>query len=467
MPTQLAIPGCTAAAASPARASGNGVPRVSGLAQWVANTLGRIAPDGYSWMQAVHWFHDYAPYASDRSHGPRRLNRTTLRIAQVLARLKECRPGVDTLASWLQISERTVQYHLGILRETGLLCYLSKGTRISGVGGRASEFARTIPPAFDEALGLRTGPSERWIRAVHGICAATRPLMARLAKKARRSLGRMRTKRVRRPAAQTTSAPSPCTPMGVGSSASSSAGTTCHPSESKLASGQGSSSAPKKAPAGRRQRTLNAVGRRHRLARELTEQIPWLARASRQRVAWVIRQVADAGWTAAEVIAVLGQEAPARCIHRPTGFLANRLRGAHELYDTPGKRARIVAWWRDSRYAEQARHAEWEGDWQAPTSRAVARQVDAALAHLHQHTANSGPEQEALTAGEDGLVDLEQLSRDDVIDLRAAAEKDPALIRTTLAACGEAYARRLFTNRLVDQVQRLSSVGRLTLHGWR
>jgi hypothetical protein len=57
------------------------------------------------------------------------------------------------------------------------------------------------------------------------------------------------------------------------------------------------------------------------------------------------------------------------------------------------------------------------------------------------------------------------LTRDEVIDLRAAARKDPALIRTTIAACGETYARRLFSNRLVDQLHRLAGTGRLILHG--
>ncbi|TXS34787.1 hypothetical protein EAO77_38515, partial [Streptomyces sp. t39] len=46
-------------------------------------------------------------------------------------------------------SERTVQYHLDMLRETGLLAYRSKGTRLSGRVRQASHFERIIPTAFD------------------------------------------------------------------------------------------------------------------------------------------------------------------------------------------------------------------------------------------------------------------------------------------------------------------------------
>ncbi|GLF98074.1 helix-turn-helix domain-containing protein [Streptomyces yaizuensis] len=427
--------------------------------QWITATKGRIATDGYSWMQAVHWAHEHADYTAPRPHGPQSINETTLVIAQELSRLNPCRPGVGYLTRITRLSERTIQYHLELLRGSGLLTYRSKGTRVPGEGGRASEYCLTIPPAFDEDVRARTGPSEQYIRSLRGIDPAGLPLMKRLAKKASRAIRR-------RPARHSASRPATpsCTPMQVGCSTSSPTGTSTPPSESKLASGKPPASAPKKSPTARKRRSLNAVGRRYQLAHELITQVPWLARANTQRIAWIVRHVADAGWTAAEVIAVVGQEAAAQRVHRPSGFLASRLRGATELYSTPEHRAAILTWWQDSRHAEQARHTEWDDQWHQPTSRAVARQVDDVFSHLTTRTPVPEDDHPAYQTGGDGLVDLQQLTRDQVIDLRAAAQKDPLLIRSTIATCGEPYARRLFSNHLVDQLLRLTGTGRLILH---
>ncbi|WP_217231352.1 helix-turn-helix domain-containing protein [Streptomyces anulatus] len=441
-------------------------PAVQGRAQWLAQSDCRIAPDACSWLQAVHWFHDHGPRALGRTHGPSRVGSTTLRLAVILARLKECRPGVDTLVGWLKLSERTVQYHLRILREAGLLAYISKGSRVSGVGGRASEFARTVPPLFDDALGLRTGPSELHIRAVHGIDEARRPLMARLVRKARRSLNLKRTKAAKSSSSTAASARSSCTPRGVDTSRSSTTGTTSLPPESNLEDGTSKSiPAEKIRRAEGGPRRLNTVGRRYQLASELVQQLGWLGRAAVPRIAWICRNVADAGWTAAEVIAVVSQDGPPQLVRRPSGFLASRLNGVHRLYDTPAKRRAIVDWWRESRQAARDRHTEWISDWQAPASRAVVRQVNDALTQMNQ--AETGPGLDALPVGHDGLGDLEQLTRDEIIDLRAAALKDGGLITSTIAVCGETYARRLFTHHLVDQARRLRGTGRLTLHTHR
>ncbi|MFF8786779.1 ArsR/SmtB family transcription factor [Streptomyces sp. NPDC015125] len=432
--------------------------------QWITETEGRIAPNGLSWLEAVHWFADYGPHAADRSHGPTKVGRTTLRIARALAHLRECRPSVRVLVDWLQIAARTVKYHLGILREAGLLTYHSKGTRVAGIGGRASEFARTIPPIYDEALGLRTRPSETLIRSVRGFSKDRIPLMKELHAKARRPLPWKRTKAANQAAATPTSDTAPCTPLVVTTSALPTAGDTPLPSESKLASGKPTSSTRKQNQTPeRRKRSLNAVGRRYQLAHELITQVPWLTHASTPRIAWIVRHVADAGWTTAEVIAVISQENPTRRVHRPSGFLAARLRGAVDFYNTPERRAAIVAWWQDSRQAEKARHTEWEGQWQAPTSQAVTRQVNTALAQLGQRAEPDG-DAPTYDVGDDGLIALEQLDPSDIIDLRTAAQKDPLIIRTTIARCGEPYARRLFTNRLVDQVKRIAGTGRLVLH---
>ncbi|MBQ0888652.1 helix-turn-helix transcriptional regulator [Streptomyces sp. RM72] len=431
--------------------------------QWMSTTDGRIAPSGEAWLEAVYWFYKYGPYAAARPHGPKRFGDTTLRMAKAIAHLTECRPSVGNLVQWLKISERTVKYHLAMLRESGLLTYRSKGTRVAGAGGRASEFVRTIPQVFDDAAGLRTGPSDKLIRAVHGFSPEKTSLLQELHAAARPPRRKKRTKRSNRRSVNTPSATSSCTPMVVSTSSSSTAGDLNSPSESKLASGHHKSPAAKKPT----RRKLNTTGRRYQLAAELIRQVGWLGRAAVPRIAWIVRHVADAGWSTAEVIALIGLEAPARRVHRPSGFLANRLKGAHLLYTTAAQRTAIVDHWRDSRHAEHDRHTEWwQDDCRRPASRAVAREVDAAFAQLQQQAAPAA-EERALAVGDDGLVELEQLTRDEIIDLRAAALKDPALVRATVRSCGETYARRLFTTALVDQVQRLTGLGRTVVHNWR
>lgn len=145
--------------------------------------------------------------------------------------------------------------------------------------------------------------------------------------------------------------------------------------------------------------------------------------------------------------------------------------GDAKVADNTGKSrdaaARTLSDWSDARRAEHDRHAEWwTDDCRRPSSRAVARAVEAAFAQLQQPAAPE-PDERELALGDDGLVDLEQLTRDGVIELRTAALKDPALLRATVQACGGTYARRLFTSALVDQVQRLTRLGRTVVYGWR
>ncbi|MET8676053.1 hypothetical protein ABZW18_00210 [Streptomyces sp. NPDC004647] len=203
------------------------------------------------------------------------------------------------------------------------------------------------------------------------------------------------------------------------------------------------------------------MGRRYQLAYELIQQIPWLSRASVPRIAWVARHVADAGWTTVEVRAWLHLRGGASHVRRPSGFLAQLLRNAPQVLDTPAKRAAAVTQWRDSHRAAHARHEEWEGTWSGPRNPTVVRQVHTAVQQVRGAEQVSSEASAAAT----GPLDLEQLSREEIIDLRAAAQKDVAFIEITIATCGEAFARRLFTGGLVDQTRRLKHTSRLVLHG--
>jgi DNA-binding transcriptional ArsR family regulator len=440
--------------------------------QWLSTSSGRIAGEGYSWMQAVHWVAGSGLYQPrrHRSHGPRSFGPTTVRVAQELAALFPCRPGIGYLVRRTGLSERSVEYHLGMLREAGLLAYIVRGTRVRGEAPQASEFARMVPLEFDQTLGIRTvlrdEGAPQYTRAMIGIAEAGRSLMAKLAKKASRKVRKPRSKtvsKVSRKVADGASATavsdgSRCTPMEGGPAGSSGAGDTSFPPESKLARGERKSPTPKKSKgkAGGR-RKLNAVGRRFQLAGELIRQVPWLGRASVPRTAWILSEVADAGWTAEEVIAFLDLgDAPER-VHRPSGFLAGRLKGAVALWPTAEGRECAVQAYRDSRRAEQARHQEWEGNWQAPRSESARRLVAEALAPRPQQYEDGGD-----VAAADAVTGLDDLSDDERTELRERARHEfmygeTTLVTSTVGAYGREAAERIYGPDLVQRALRLAS----------
>ncbi|MFE9221440.1 hypothetical protein ACFYN3_34585 [Streptomyces lavendulae] len=138
---------------------------------------------------------------------------------------------------------------------------------------------------------------------------------------------------------------------------------------------------------------LNRIGRRYQLAGEVIRQVDWLGRCSTERIAWIVRHVADAGWTVADVRAWLHLRGEARTVHRPSGLLATLLDGAERILDTPAKRASAVEDWRDSKAAARRRHQQWTAVRCGPRDIAVRRMVGEAL--TRPRTVLSGPEAEA------------------------------------------------------------------------
>ncbi|MEU9578780.1 helix-turn-helix domain-containing protein [Streptomyces chilikensis] len=403
--------------------------------QWIHATDGRIAPDAFSWMQAVHWVAGSGLYTPSSSHGPRAWNETTTAIACEVSALTECRPGVDYLARKLRISERTVKYHLAMLREAGLLVYRSKGTRLRGGGSQASVFERIIPVAFDIALGIRTA-GEGVQRRIVGADQEHRKTLGALAKKAARKVTRRRR---RTPSRTPVSGRSRCTPMEGSSTGGSAAGSSHLPSESKLASGQGESTTGKSSNStgrrGRKTRKHNHVGRRYQLAAELIAQVPWLARANRDRIAWIIREFADAGWTAREVQAAAEYQAlPDRGVLRPSGFLARRLEG---LAGQPAaQRAAMVALWEESRTAANIRHQEQKTQQQGPTSQWVRNLLAEASRRVRDIATGPSANDKALYVLDSSTadVDVTDLDPELVAQARAEAERNPQLVADALAA---------------------------------
>ncbi|MEU0703374.1 transcriptional regulator [Streptomyces bacillaris] len=471
--------------------------------QWLSSTAGRVALEGYSWMQAVHWVAGSGLYKPRRyrSHGPRAFGPTTVLVAQELAQLFPCRPGIAYLVRRTRLSERTVEYHLQILREAGLLAWIVRGTRVSGGPAQASEFALMIPTAFDEALGIRTVQRDEtapaYTRAPCGIAEAGRELMAALAKKATRKVrkrlakpsSKVTAKGAREGAAQdavpAVSDEVRCTPMQVGSSAGSSAGVISFPPEEKLASGEAKSPTPKKFPkrAGGR-RKQNKVGRRFQLARELVQELDWLRGCSVPRIAWVARGVADAGWTVTDVRAWLHLRGEVARVRRGSGLLAVLLAGAESVLDTPAKRSAAIEQWRGAQEAARrhrieqvrARAERYDGDWTGPASYRVQQEVAAAVAKVRE-VANGGPgagaadawdllpDTACAPAAEPGVKGLE----DDVIaQARIEAGQrlmagDTSLITLAVDAMGREEAEQLYGPALVRRGMQLAYGARSSL----
>ncbi|MEU9615889.1 helix-turn-helix domain-containing protein [Streptomyces sp. NPDC048209] len=417
---------------------------VAPACQWLSTTTGRIATDGHTWLTAVHWTADpkATRYTPTRSHGPRRMNVTTVLLAQEIANLKECRPGIAYLARKLKVSERTVEYHLGMLREAGLLAYRTKGGRVVQGRDEASVYERTIPLAFDEAHGIRTV----------GEGVQRRPVTA--APEARKSLGNLAKKaarKVRRPRRRTpASGESRCTLMEGSSTGSFPAGSSIPPSETRLASGDSTHPTPKKATS--RPQKLNKIGRRHQLARQLIQNVPWLSRASVPRIAWIARHCADAGWQWQEVQAAAEERGPIGEVgsFRPSGLLAYRLKGVHQLYASQTARHAMLTAWEDSRLREHLRHEGYD----QPTPEADSTTAQAAQQSItdtfHQERANWAAEQDGPMYAE-GAVDIHSLTREEVLAQRELAAADPTFVRSFIAELGEQGARQLLTHRIVNQ----------------
>jgi hypothetical protein len=179
----------------------------------------------------------------------------------------------------------------------------------------------------------------------------------------------------------------------------------------------------------------------------LIQQVPWLSRAASARVAWVIRDVADAGWTLPQVMGWLTTREVPDQIGRPVAFLAARLAGAVQVTTTVEQRERLAEAWRDDLRAAAGRHAEWAGGWAPPR----ARQVQALVAD-----AFAGPAPEPVVPGAHvhGVGDellLDDLAEHELFAVRSMAKQRPDLVRMAVQVQGEAYARRLYTSVVVDR----------------
>ncbi|MFZ3475883.1 hypothetical protein ACODT3_41670 [Streptomyces sp. 4.24] len=209
------------------------------------------------------------------------------------------------------------------------------------------------------------------------------------------------------------------------------------------------------------------MGRRFRLAAELIRRVGWLGRSSTPRIAWIVRHVADAGWTADEVLAWLHARGEADVVRRPSGLLATLLQGAETVLDTPQKRAMAVEDWRDSRAAGERRHRGWMPATNAPRSRVVRELVTTALVPRPRTDLRPAP------AAPRATLDGWPLAPADTALLRETARAefmlgDSTLVRSAVRAWGSERAAEVYGEELVRRVLGLArATGLLTLDGPR
>ncbi|MFD0197023.1 helix-turn-helix domain-containing protein [Streptomyces albidoflavus] len=466
--------------------------------QWLSTTRSRVASDGYTWMQGVHWVAGSGLYQPRRHRrtGLRGMGPMTLYIAQLLSELSPCRPGVTYLTRRTGLTKRAVEYHLAALREAGLLAWIVRGTRVRGAPALASEFALVLPPEFDVALGIRTRLREEtappYTRAATGISEAGRKVMARLAKRAAHRVRKPRKTAPKAPpkpsskTSPTTTAPgaghasgtpvsgrSRCTPMRGGADGGSGAGGSVPPLETtSVASGSSKSPTEKSPSKPRRGRRLNKVGHRFQLAAQLAQEVPWLRGAPMPRLAWVLRDVADEGWTVEEIRAWLHHRGtPEGHVHRPSGLLAALLRQALVVLDTPAKRGQAVDAWRAAQHAARrdrvthtrTRTHAHDADLTGPTSLAAQREVADAFA---RPTGTLAPDNHlSAPANHADEIDdaLRKKCREEAEQLIALGEPD--LVVEAVQNLGRAAAETHYGKRLVASALRLAATtAHLTLN---
>ncbi|MFE4019268.1 hypothetical protein ACFXPZ_17925 [Streptomyces sp. NPDC059101] len=226
---------------------------------------------------------------------------TTLRLARLFAaRMRTSRDGhfafaVDATARALKVSRRTVMYAARALRELGLIAYIEHGTKTNvlrtkgtwspgdGYRGTATLFAALAPPAYDAAHGRRL--------AGHGyharIIGVTPHGRARAVAEARRRA--------------TTAAR--CTPSVVV--------TTDH-LQQQVDEGKNNTArtrTPRKTPTSPRPTHPHITPARcaHNIAvaEQIQREIWWLHRTCPRKLAYALRPLLHAGWTAHSLTAEL------------------------------------------------------------------------------------------------------------------------------------------------------------------
>ncbi|MYQ41710.1 hypothetical protein B046DRAFT_01902 [Streptomyces sp. LamerLS-316] len=337
----------------------------------------------------------------------RRAGATTLAVARDLAGRMDYRLGLvlydlEGTAARCGVSAATVKRHVRVLRELGALVWQRHGTKrnlhLPGrrYAGMATIYAATIPAAYDSAMGHRLEGAGYGAR-VCGVTDAGRDRAVEAAQ--------ARLRPVDNSAARKRSSGG-CAPH---SSAPH------HDLRTADVSGKSNYTSRGRAPADRgRRRSPLQVARDIAVARQVRPLVAWTQCEGLRRLAYALRPLIDRGLDVCDIAAELCGSAVGWRPSRPAAWITvvlARDRGA------------------------STRHGGTE------PPEAFRRAVTEVRESSAEDAGGGVP-----VAGVDGLT------RAEVVQLRSAAATDPGLVLVALENLGERDARRLYTNRIVDEV---------------
>ncbi|MER6117258.1 cell wall protein [Streptomyces sp. NPDC001743] len=336
----------------------------------------------------------------------RRAGATTLAVARDLAGRMDFRLGfvlydLEGTAVRCGVSVATVKRHVRVLRELGALVWQRHGTKrnlhLPGrpYAGTATVYAATIPAAYDSAMGHRLEGSGYRAR-VCGVTDAGRD----------RAIG---TGKARAGAVDN----DPADQRGSGGRAPHSS-SAHHDLRQAEVRGRVNYTPRGRATSGRAaRRSPLQVARDIAVARQVRPLVGWTQHEGLRRLAYALRPLIDRGLDARDIAA--------------------------ELHG-------LAAGWRPARPAAWITAALGR-DWEEPVVHGRTGPPEA----FHRAVADAR-EPWAVGEAEGPSYGIEGLTRGEVVQLRSAAATDPGLVLAALENLGERDTRRLYTNRLVDEV---------------
>ncbi|MFD8689921.1 cell wall protein [Streptomyces sp. NPDC059651] len=337
-------------------------------------------------------------------HG--RAGSTTLAVARDLAGRMDYRLGfvlydLEGTAARCGVSVATVKRHVRVLRELGALVWRRHGTKrnlhLPGrrYAGTATVYAATIPAVYDAAMGHRLEGAGYGAR-VCGVTDAGRE----------RAVGdvRARSRTVDKLLAGKRSS---------GDRAPHSSGPDHDVRRAGMRGKVNYTSRGRVSSERAVRRSPLRVARDIAVARQVRPLVAWTQHEGLRRLAYALRPLIDRGLDARDIAAEL------------TGL--------------------AVGW-------RPVRPAAW-------ITAALARDREEAAAHgrtdpseaFHRAMADVG-EPWAVVGADGPSYGIEGLTREEVVQLRSAAASDPGLVLAALENLGGRDTRRLYTNRLVDEV---------------
>ncbi|MFI7362202.1 cell wall protein [Streptomyces sp. NPDC050149] len=353
-------------------------------------TASRQARPG-AWLRAVVWLVEAGLH--------RRAGATTLAVARDLAGRMDYRLGfvlydLEGTAARCGVSVATVKRHVRVLRELGALVWRRHGTKrnlhLPGrrYAGTATVYAATIPAVYDAAMGHRLEGAGYGAR-VCGVTGAGRE----------RAVGaaQARSRPVDNPRAGNRSS---------GGRAPHSSGRHHHvPKADVEEKGNYTNYTSRRSPL--------QVARDIAVARQVRPLVAWTQHEGLRRLAYALRPLIDRGLDARAIAAELSG---------------------------------MAAGWRP------VRPAAW-------ITAALGRDREEPVAHgrteppeAFRRSVTDTREPWAVVVADGPSCGVEGLTRGEVVRLRSAAASDPGLVLAALENLGERDTRRLYTNRLVDEV---------------